>query len=131
MAELTGTYLHPTSGRHIVYDNLYLNDGNGYHSSHGTFIAPYRGLYHFSYGCTAHLGANTRTHLNMMKNGNPIGYLFFDNLDTGNPWIKETESILTNLEAGDEIWIQVTQAIGSVEIATGGMHTYFSGYLIS
>ncbi|XP_071153850.1 uncharacterized protein [Mytilus edulis] len=57
MAELTGTYLHPTSGRHIVYDNLYLNDGNGYHSSHGTFIAPYRGLYHFSYGCTAHLGA--------------------------------------------------------------------------
>lgn len=130
MAEVTGSYLHPISGQHIVHDKVYINEGNGYHSYHGTFIAPIGGLYEFSMGVTVKIGSDNWTHINMMRNGIAIGYLFFDGLATGYPWLKETESILVHLNVGDEVWIQVTRANGAVEIATTGMHTYFSGYLI-
>ena len=130
MAELTSSYLHPTVGRHIVYNSVHLNDGNGYHNAHGTFIAPVGGLYEFSTGCTAQLGKHTTTHINIMRSGSPIGYLFFDWLETGYPWIKEAESVLVHLSAGDEVWVEVTSASGNVSIAAGSMHTYFSGYLI-
>lgn len=130
MAEITTDYLSPTAGRHLVFDSVKINDGYGYHNTHGTFITPVTGLYEISIGVTAHLGADTRTHINIMNSGTAIGYLFFDNLATGYPWIKETESVLVHLTVGDDVWVEVTQAVGSVTIATGGMHTYFSGYLI-
>lgn len=86
------------------------------------------GTYFINVAATVSESTTKSTHINIKKNGDIVGYIFFDLLNA--QWLKNRESIIIHLNQSDEVWTEVTAASGA-QIATDNMHTYFSGFLIS
>lgn len=98
----------------------------------GIFTAPSAGRYFFSASGVARFPSSTsNVHLwiNLMKNGVKVAYGLGDEASTSGE--HETFSLQStlNLQARDEIWLQISQLSPGVELH-GNNYTYFNGFLI-
>ncbi|XP_071122072.1 uncharacterized protein [Mytilus edulis] len=68
----------------VEYDKIVTNIGNGFDSRHSHFIAPVKGVYIFS-ACGFSQGSFA-SHLDIVKNGKAIGYLYTHADNMGHKW---------------------------------------------
>ncbi|KAL4228781.1 positive regulation of adiponectin secretion [Mactra antiquata] len=90
----------------IIFNNVLLNAGNGYHTPHGLFIAPQSGIYLFS--VTLANVQNSYFWAYMVKNGATLASVITDA-----PHINQgSVSVLAQLSVGDEVWVKHTSPAG-------------------
>lgn len=110
--------------QHIIFENVILNTGNGYHERQGLFIAPQSGVYLFSVSLMAAPVAS-RKELDgaIVRNGNILVRIY----GYGDPYDQGAQTIIVFVSAGDEIWVSSIEQISTVY---GGLYSSFSGYLL-
>ena len=111
--------------QHIQFEDVHLNIGGGYHVQHGLFIAPVAGIYMFSTSIMATAGGSDII-ASIIKDGTNLAkaYAFGGvNYDQG------SVSVVTQLAAGDEVWVASVQRPSVSEY--GDMFTSFMGCLLS
>ncbi|KAK3593379.1 hypothetical protein CHS0354_021951 [Potamilus streckersoni] len=101
----------------ILFNRIKLNIGNGWQAAHGIFRAPSTGTYQFSLDVQSDGGA---TELAIYHNGVMLKRAFNDH----NMYI----SVIVNLTAGDEVWVNHVANFGHAII--GDDWTNFSGHLL-
>ncbi|WAR19158.1 C1QT3-like protein [Mya arenaria] len=109
--------------QNILFDNVILNEGNGYHSQHGIFIAPINGLYLIT-ATLLHSPINQYFHAAIMHQGNEIARLH----GTINIYDASTQTVILRVTAGEEIWVRSVDYVN--ENVVGGRYSSFSGYLL-
>ncbi|VDI57087.1 Hypothetical predicted protein [Mytilus galloprovincialis] len=88
----------------VVYDKVITNNGNGYDTSNGHFIAPYEGLYFFSWTTLAMHDKTFFT--NLMHNGKKtvINHAAARGISTEQ--MTATQSAVLHLAAKDKVYIK-------------------------
>ena len=104
----------------IVFNDVITNIGNGYHKTHGIFVAPVAGVYVFYASLHAYAGQN---HAKLMKNGQMLA--MFDVVLSSDT---NSQMVIIELEAGDDVSVQ--NADYPDRIFHGLYYTTFSGYLL-
>ena len=89
----------------VILDVVKLNLGPGYHSQHGLFIAPAPGLYIFSLSILAHSHGSDYLDVGIVKNGVDLGSAFAHGDSSTVPWDQGSVTVLVQLVAGDEVWV--------------------------
>lgn len=86
---------------HLVFDVVKTNNGNGYHPSTGTFIAPVTGVYVFTW--TIRETNNCHHSTQLMVNNAEIGiiYVHVDSNDMAG-----TGVVVTHVNAGDDVYVR-------------------------
>ncbi|XP_062611833.1 complement C1q-like protein 4 [Saccostrea cucullata] len=129
VAELSRSITNPTSNFHIVFDNVKLNAGNAYHPTHGIFVAPYPGIYHFAVEITAPPTSDPHSmHVRIMKKTQAVAITFLDNNMSYH--LRRTGSIVLQLNTGDDVWCQTEYMGGQNTITGGNTYSMFSGFII-
>ena len=108
----------------IVFERVNLNLGNAYHNQHGLFIAPAPGLYMFSTSVVSHNNENVQSAL--MKNGVIIAGAFA--VSTYGRYDQGSVSVVTQLVAGDEIWVE--ERYDDHSVVHGNYQSSFMGILV-
>ncbi|KAK3587264.1 hypothetical protein CHS0354_034408 [Potamilus streckersoni] len=91
---------HFVIGKPIVFDDIYLNVGNGYDRNSGIFRAPVAGLYLVL--MTISSGGFHTPDVEIVKNGSPLCRVVvytFNTATVGSPC-----NVLVDLDVGDEVW---------------------------
>ena len=109
-------------GQDIVFDNVLLNLGNGYHKQHGAFIAPVSGVYSFSVSL---LSVSPHCHAKLVKDGQILAMLDFS--DT-TKYIQSSQGVIVELNAGDDV--SVKEANYTDCVYNGLYFSRFSGFLL-
>ncbi|XP_052767959.1 uncharacterized protein LOC128208435 [Mya arenaria] len=109
--------------QNILFDNVILNEGNGYHPLHGIFIAPISGLYLIT-ASLLHGPLNQYFHAAIMHQGNEIARLH----GTINTYDASTQTVILMVHAGEEIWVRSLDFAN--ENVFGSRYSSFSGYLL-
>ncbi|XP_041377289.1 complement C1q-like protein 4 [Gigantopelta aegis] len=107
------------NGQNVIFDKMYLNDGNAYSPRSGMFRAPVSGLYLF----TLHvLPSSSEMEFRIVKEGSAIAYVVATH--SGG-----TESIQTaiHLHKNQEVW--VVKVYGG-DTLRGSLLSTFSGFLL-
>ncbi|XP_062613784.1 complement C1q-like protein 4 [Saccostrea cucullata] len=129
VAELSRSILNPTNNFHIVFDNVKLNAGNAYHPTHGIFVAPYPGIYHFAVEITAPpQNADHGMHVRIMKKTQAVAITFLDT--NTHSYLRRTGSVVLQLTTGDDVWCQTDFIAGNNTIYGGNTYSMFSGFII-
>lgn len=108
----------------IEFDKVITNIGNGYDSRHGHFVAPLKGLYHFSVNMFGWTGQGNSYEL--VKNGNLVCRAYSARTTTDKS--QGTCSAVITMEVNDMVWVR---------FAWGDRHLYgadyssFSGFLLA
>ena len=109
--------------QNIVFDLTHVNEGNGYHSSAGLFIAPITGLYFFTVTLT-HPEQPQPAHVNILKNGIVVARVHAER----HTWEQSSQSVILNLSVGDEVFIRSEDF--DHEHFAGVLSSSFSGFLL-
>ncbi|XP_043915715.1 C1q-related factor-like [Protopterus annectens] len=105
----------------IAYDNVVLNNADGYNKATGVFTCTIPGVYVFTYSLLP-AKDSTDTLLWLKKNGDKVNYIH--SISTaGNAQTASLNAVL-HLNAGDKVWVQLQQG-GSW---TGSNSLCFQGY---
>ena len=88
----------------------------------GKFTSPVPGLYHFE--TTILSGFNATIETMIVLNGNEMGRIFSGGFNTRG---SGSNSLLLNMEEGDEVWVSVFFGNGDY---VHGLWSTFSGYLV-
>ncbi|CAC5397011.1 C1QL [Mytilus coruscus] len=110
----------------IEFDKVITNIGNAFDSCHSHFTASIKGIYLFS--GSLFVGGSHYANVDMVKNGNAIGYLF-----ANSDHHISTETVVVTLETGDMVWMKHRgDKIGQASIYGHTIEQYntFSGVLI-
>ena len=107
----------------IVFDLVQVNQGNGYHNQHGLFIAPQSGIYFFTTSLL-HPSQSQPSHNSIMKNGVAVARFHAES----NQWEQTSQSIILNVNAGDEIYVRNDDY--NNESYNAGLYSSFSGFLL-
>ncbi|XP_061191230.1 complement C1q tumor necrosis factor-related protein 4-like [Saccostrea echinata] len=132
VAELSHSINNPPNGFHIIFDKVKLDIGGNYKATHGIFVAPHPGIYHFAVEITSPPQSSHHSlHVRIMKKNQPVALTFAD----GNTqqWLRRTGSIILQLDTGDDVWCQTEFISGSNTIAganTGDSYSMFSGFIV-
>ena len=112
----------------IIYDKVITNVGGAYDNRHGAFRAPVSGTYKFSFSVLQGTG-RMYIAVELVKNGTPIG-----RVRTGDYqyYAVGTNIVNVHLKAGDDVWVQHQDYIGSgmTVPAKGGGYCLFTGHLV-
>lgn len=112
------------------FNNVILNDGNGYDPVTGIFTAPVAGVYIISAQFFTYGNNNGRPLFDITINGNTYVRIGFDadsHTSTGED--SDSTSFTLKLHAGDRVW--ATSAMdGATYTLYGSYHTFFSGALL-
>ncbi|KAL4227029.1 hypothetical protein ACF0H5_015005 [Mactra antiquata] len=110
------------------FEEVTLNEGNGYDARHSQFRAPVAGLYRFVVTLATQSGY--RVSADMMLNDKIIVKL---QSGTSNYFSSATNGIYLQLNAGDDVWVQHDHSISDSNylFQQEGLLSTFSGYLIS
>ncbi|KAH3773628.1 uncharacterized protein LOC127845017 [Dreissena polymorpha] len=109
--------------QNILFDQVLLNDGGGFHVQHGIFIAPVSDYYLFSTSILKMPIPNT-SHFGLMHNGNVITFAHsYENM-----WDQGSTTVVLKVEAGDEIWISNRDIAGRA--VQGFAYSSFTGVLL-
>ena len=100
-----------------------MNEGNGYHSSAGIFIAPKSGLYFFTVTIN-HPEQPQPAHVNILKNGIAVARVHAEH----HTWEQSSQSVILNLSVGDEVLIRSEDF--DHEKFAGVLDSSFSGFLL-
>ncbi|KAH3710147.1 complement C1q-like protein 2 [Dreissena polymorpha] len=126
-ATVVNTLEHLGDHQHIIFDHVITNIGDGYSPLHGHFTAPVRGAYAFFVVLTNTPGHSASAEL--QRNGQWIGKVLAD--DETTHWTTSTLAVTTQLEAGDQVWVQNEDKYsGQEQIDGNDGWTSFSGHLI-
>ncbi len=104
----------------------------------GIFTSPRNGKYYFSLSGLAFFSAVSSsfwyyTQVSLFKNGDLVGSAYADaipvaSIDQWKPFSLQTT---LNLQAGDEIWVQIQHFTSGVYLLDNGNHyTHFNGFLL-
>ncbi|XP_062607920.1 complement C1q-like protein 4 [Saccostrea cucullata] len=132
VAELSHRITDPPNGFHIIFDKVKLDIGGNYKATHGIFLAPYPGIYHFAVEITSPPQSSQHTlHVRIMKKNQPVALTFSD----GNTeqWLRRTGSIILQLDTGDDVWCRTESVSGTNTIAgadIGDTYSTFSGFIV-
>uniref|UniRef100_A0A8W8JBI5 C1q domain-containing protein n=1 Tax=Magallana gigas TaxID=29159 RepID=A0A8W8JBI5_MAGGI len=91
------TIQHP-----LVFDVVKTNNGNGYHPSTGTFIAPETGIYVFTW--TIRETGNCFHSTQLMVNTSEIGIIYVHVGSGGD--LAGTGVVVTHVNAGDDVYVR-------------------------
>jgi len=120
----TQTQEHIGINQNIVFDHVEINEGNGYHSDHGLFIAPVSGIYMFT--CTLLRPPSPKyLHALIVHSGREVVRVY---ASAGSTWDQGSHTVFIQVNAGEEVW--VTNADYDNEVVTGSNYSSFSGYLM-
>ncbi|XP_010867741.4 complement C1q-like protein 2 [Esox lucius] len=117
-----GPFNHVTT---LIYKTVITNIGSAYNPSTGVFVAPVRGVYHFTF--FYHAGGNLRKEIDLFKNEQLIAAAadHASNADTAD---NGGNAVSLQLEVGDRVYISLsanTYVWDSIGLTT------FSGFLLS
>ncbi|XP_052777858.1 cerebellin-1-like [Mya arenaria] len=108
--------------QNIIFENVLLNQGNGFHSQHGVFIAPQAGIYLFT-ASLLHEAQSIAIHAAIVHNGNIVakchGY---------NEWEQFSQTVIIKVKVGEEVYVKNVAA--EHEIVHGESFSTFSGFLL-
>ena len=108
----------------IKYDTVMTNDGNGYQTTTGCFIAPTDGVY-FIQSNALRCQNSGQLYIHIMHNSNIVSST--SNLDE--TFESVSASVVLNLRKGDVVWIKLR--IGQVYGHSPSHYTNFMGYCIT
>ena len=129
MAYLGKELNSPAKGHTMDFNQEITDIGGNYDPSAGVFTAPISGAYSFSLTVSVpHRSNGYSLHVDIVKNGQRFGYLFFDSNTVY--WLKRTENIVLHLDHGDSVYTMVSASGGQFTVAAG-VHSHLSGFLIS
>ncbi|XP_052765695.1 complement C1q tumor necrosis factor-related protein 3-like [Mya arenaria] len=111
------------ANQNIVFDSILINEGNGYHSNHGLFIAPQSGIYFFTI-TLLHPNQPNPVHAEVIHNGNVIARLHSESKQ----YEQTSQSLIVNVNTGEEIFVVNRDYNNEVYIT--GLYSSFSGFLI-
>lgn len=89
--------------QHIVFEEEYLNVGEGYHKLLGTFLAPYDGIYVFSASVMSSVNDHPEVQAAIVKNGTVLARIFGHG-DNGRH-DQGSATVTIQLNTGDEVWV--------------------------
>nr|WRI32905.1 complement C1q domain-containing protein 2 [Anadara sativa] len=106
----------------IIYDHVITNLANGYDVTNGRFVAPVKGLYHFT---IILMGDNLNTYavLEIVKNGNHLV-----NVHSQSTFETGSGSVVVTLDVGDMVWVRYSE--GTTQDMYGSDFNQFFGFLI-
>ncbi|XP_063068953.1 complement C1q-like protein 2 [Engraulis encrasicolus] len=110
---------------HLRYTRLFTNVGNAYNSTTGDFTAPVKGVYFFTFVI---LASNSRNSGAILTRNGDVVLTSHDLKGSGDPTDTTTNSVVLQLEAGENISMQ--QWLGSRLYETNNKHNTFSGFLL-
>ncbi|XP_045166920.2 complement C1q tumor necrosis factor-related protein 2-like [Mercenaria mercenaria] len=104
---LTSDQNHIGLAQTIKFDNVLLNDGQGYNKHSGVFVAPQGGVYLFAYiFCHTNPSSSvSQTWIELMHNGKRINSGVGDSRHSWQD-IQGTNIAIIRVNAGDSIWVQ-------------------------
>ena len=112
------------TNQNIVFENVSLNLGNGYHPQHGVFIVPQSGIYVISATILHQNQVGINFNGAIVHQGTVVAKL----VGAAGEWEQSSHTLLIQAQAGDEIWVK---NIGpSNENIHGDFFSTFSGYML-
>ncbi|WAR16695.1 HIP-like protein [Mya arenaria] len=115
--------LNVSANQAIIFDNVLTNEGNGYHSHHGLFVAPQSGLYVFTV-TIKHPTQSLPSHVDVVHDSKVIARLHCES----NQYEQSSHSFIVNVKFGEEVYV-INRNYNSEHFA-GYMSSSFSGFLI-
>ncbi|XP_052706001.1 complement C1q-like protein 4 [Crassostrea angulata] len=114
----------------ILFDNVLLNEGNGYSIYEGEFIAPVSGLYVFAW--TISSGDRTCMKYDVVKNSVVLTYHISDAANHID-WAVSSGTVVTRMYTGDRVWIRVSDFLtcSHTVYGTGYGTSLFAGFLLN
>lgn len=120
---VTGGWAGWTSDQVFIFTNVLSNVGSCYSTSTGRFTAPVAGNYYFT--AAAYMQGNSTTgRIILTKNGSQ--FMLSHKSNSGDATL--SVSAVIPLAVND--YVDFRNTLYSINIYTGGAHTYFSGHLI-
>lgn len=104
-AYMTGRTPSITIQHPLVFDVVKTNDGNGYHATTGTFIAPETGLYVFTW--TIRENGDCYHSTQLMVNSGEEGEIFLRSVSGGD--FIGTGVGVTHVNTGDDVYVRTHQ----------------------
>ncbi|XP_041377300.1 complement C1q tumor necrosis factor-related protein 3-like [Gigantopelta aegis] len=108
-----------SNGQIVIFDNVYLNDGNGYISHSGMFRAPVSGLYLFTLNIYA---SSSEMEFKLVKDGSEIAWLV-----STVPGGTESVQTVVHLHKDQEMWVM---KFWGGDTLRGKQLSTFSGFLL-
>ncbi|XP_062614199.1 uncharacterized protein LOC134275936 [Saccostrea cucullata] len=120
---------NPGDHQTLIFDQVQLNEGNGYQSHSGVFIAPASGMYAFTWTMRLHAAHGAENHSAQLIVDNKMYSAIFQSIGhSGNENVSGTCVVLLN--KGDDVFVRTTtNNVGGIESDASGV-TAFGGWLI-
>lgn len=117
------TIQHP-----LVFDVVKTNNGNGYHPSTGTFIAPETGIYVFTW--TIRESASCSHSTQLMVNTSEIGIIHV--ISGAGSDMSGTGVVVTHVNAGDDVYVRTHAKWNNCYVSSNGAgRSSFAGWKLS
>jgi hypothetical protein len=122
-AKLSKHMLNLGNNQAILFDTIVTNIGHHYSANTGVFTAPVNATYYFFASIMSHTNEVLETEI--VKNGvRKVLMYSYDNVHE-----QGTNSVVLQLNIGDEVWVRHTSTVGT-KVYGNGWST-FSGFKIS
>lgn len=113
----------------VIFDTIVINSGSGYDASTGQFVAPYEGLYYFTWTIITYNSKYFPTHL--LHNDKIIAGNYPDGRGlSSSSHVSATQSVLLHLAAKYKIHLITNTGISKWAHMYGGIWSTFSGFKI-
>ncbi|KAH3840422.1 heavy metal-binding protein HIP-like [Dreissena polymorpha] len=123
-ASLTNHMENLGAGQHIVFDNVFTNEGGAYNKYHGSFTAPVPGIYVFS--LTLLSFQDLAGHFRVLRNGAILVHIWPDGRGDGD-YDTAAGTVVLVLNAGDVVAIDNQNAGTKLY---GEHYSFFTGFLL-
>lgn len=112
----------------LVFDVVKTNNGNGYHPSTGTFIAPETGIYVFTW--TIRESASCFHSTQLMVNTSEIGIIHV--ISGSGSDMSGTGVVVTHVNAGDDVYVRTHANWNNCNVSSNGAgRSSFAGWKLS
>ncbi|XP_078513226.1 protein HP-25 homolog 1-like [Lissotriton helveticus] len=114
----------PPPNKPILFEKILYNDQHVYNTKTGTFVAPVKGIYFFTYQLTIY---DTSIHVTLKKNGAIVQHTYRS--PQSGKTAQSSGAAILKLEKDDSIWLE-EKASSSGLYADNDDDTTFSGFLL-
>lgn len=126
-AHMSGTGVNVGASGPFIFDVVTTNIGDSYNNHSGIFVAPYDGVYVFSF-IMINDGDAPTIHAQIERDGEVLGVGTSDSIGTYNKWDDGSALVTTRLDKGDHVYVK--RRDGGTRVY-GNVYTNFSGFLLS
>jgi hypothetical protein len=128
--QITDSVTYPNLNDVIKFENVTLNEGNGYHFRQGLFVAPLAGTYLFTVTLSGDTLSGYNIWASVRKNGAMLARIdCIAGLDESKKSFDQSSvTIVTPMEVSDEVWTDIYSP-GNVSIGGNGFSS-FTGVLL-